>query len=361
MLSNWQRKFPEWFHQHQSLFIQLDAGSQNQLSQLLTLLETKELLDEKTLDCLLKKVYYGLDKLKKNIESLSELTPLSADILLLLLSHCDPESCVKFIGASIAAKGDIEMVKHFLSHHIKMNALSRALALFERSHFDFRQDHLPLFCVLTDILAIPLCQTIFDARCRTDSDYEIPRDPINSSVADAIINKLVALPDEESKVRTFFNFFAEFRPIPASQRYMIDVVDVASLVTMELTADCEAQIRVIQSVEDFVKTQQMIKKLKMKGGDKDVFDRIKYSVANAIVSMDWYSTQRYEQLMEEIWQALSVPQETLSGFTELFEKTQIYLQVAGEALHGHGLFVSSVSMEQSDKNTETAVLDKPLV
>jgi hypothetical protein len=313
MLLDWQRKFPTSFHEHRALFHLLEEKNQHQLSCLFTLLESKGLLDETTVKCLLQGSYAYLDEinylvdilikneglthrslallfesnpsvLKTSIEALSEWTPLSLDLLFLLFSHRDPEACAKFIAVSIAAKVDITLVKDFLTNHLQMDGLSRALTLFEGSHFDFRQDHLPLFSILCDILAIPLCQTIFDARLRANSDYDIPTDPIKGSVADALINQLIGLPDTESKIRIFFNFCAQFRPFPASQQNS-DEVDVASLVAIALTNDCEAQIQAIQSVDDFITTQQMIKKLKLKGGDPAVFNRIKYRVGQLNESM----------------------------------------------------------------------------
>lgn len=386
MLADWQKKYPECFHQLHAVFIELDKEKQDQFSDVLTQLENRGLLNESTINDLLTGINDSLDEivylvdimikfnclthvslahvlssrlseLKECIEAVSVVTPLSVDIFLYLISQGDHEACVKFIAVSIAAKVDIGLVMVFLSHHIKSSGLSRALTLFELSHYDFSHDHLPLFCVLTDVLAIPLCQTIFDARCRVNSDYDSPRDPINSFIADTIIDELVALPDEESKVRTFFNFFAKFRTLPASQKYMIDL-DVASLVTTALTNDCEAVIHAIQTRDDFVRAQQMIKNLKVKGGDKAVFDRIKYSVASAIESMDWYSTRSYEQLMEEIWQALSSPQEDLSEFAELFEDTSVYLQVVIEPRRELGFFINPVFERPSDMNTEALAFDK---
>jgi hypothetical protein len=61
--------------------------------------------------------------------------------------------------------------------------------------------------------------------------------------------------------------------------------------------------------------------------------------------------------MEEIGQALSVPQETLSSFSELFEETSVYLHVAGEALQQQGLFVTATTENPCAMMTEERVLD----
>lgn len=383
MLSDWQKKFPESFRYYQSRILCLDDDSQQQLFGVMALLETKGLLTEKIVNLLLKDGITCLEPLnyliemmvrleslsldalerlfesnilavKDSIEFLSNVIPVSSKILLFILSKVYPEECAHFIARSVAANVDIEIINVFLFNHIKMNGLSRALFLFGRSQFDFSQENLPMFCALTEVLAIPLCQTIFDARTRAQSDYDIPSEPIRLPIANDIVNQLVALPDEESKVRTFFNFFTRFRPMPSSQKYMVEI-DVASMVVAVLSKDCETTIHSIQCRDDLLKAQQRIKKLKLRGGDKEDFDKIKYEVGNWIESMDWYSTRSYEQLMEEIWQALSVPQAELSSFTELFEETTVYLQAVGEGLLGNGLFVQPAG---DNINTKMDALNK---
>lgn len=368
MLSNWQKEFPECFHYHHTHLMNLNENSKTQLSEVLDLLKKNELLSETIVNLLFKDALYSdlgelfnlintllpakllslnilpeifksnFSAVHESIKSLMQSIFISPEILLFLLSQNDPKACADLIVGMHKAHVDVESMKKYLFHHIQANGISRAMVLFGHSSFDFRLEHLPLFSVFTEVLAIPLCQTIFDARLRGQSDYDIPSDPLDVTLANELMTKLVVLSDEDSKVRIFFNFFARFRPCPASQKYMVEL-DVAAMVSDALIRDCELKIKNIQNLDDCIALKQWMEKLTSQGGDRDDLDRIKYDVANRIESTDWYSNRHYEQLMEEIFEVLRTPQLSIKdSFDDLLLEIEMAQKIMLDGLNKNGLF-----------------------
>ena len=332
MLMEWQRKFPQCFESNQSLFTELTFDEQERLSCLLTTVEEHGLLNEETVSCILS---------------------LSAETRAFSLSMSDPYHSIQFILRAGAAKVDAAVAMHFLSQRVAMSGLSRAITLYDFSHFDYREVNFPTFSALATVLAIPLCQTIFDARLRSCALFSMPSEPLNASVADGIIHQLIALRDEELKICVFFDYFAQFRPFPESQTYIVEDA-VATEVTEALASYCASRIHAIENAEDYIQVRQMIKTLRTTGGDKALFEQIKYAVANAVVSRDWCSTQSYMNLMAEIWQALKKPQVDLEQFSEQLLSSKGSQQMATAAMKGRALLMSSSSR---DEDSEEAAME----
>jgi hypothetical protein len=68
----------------------------------------------------------------------------------------------------------------------------------------------------------------------------------------------------------------------------------------------------------------MIATLRAKGGDKSIFDKIKYEIASEIESEDLCSLREYDDLMNEIGLAVNQPQVNLETFEDQLNKRSGY-------------------------------------
>lgn len=380
MLEDWKRKFPQCFKDDPTISSDLNHGDQLRLSDLLTTIEVSGALNEYIVGCLLEKsrdyldalVYligilstyhclnqqtlnsilgcHFLRELQENIQTAWSFFPPSADFLTFLLSTSAPVSCAQFIICAGKAGVDFEFIKHFLTQHIAIRGLDRAMTLFDFSGFEYSKVHLPQLSILASVLANPLCKTIFDARLRCFSDYSLPHEPVDDSVSQEIIQQLSALKgDEEDKIRLFFDFFAQFRPLPESQKYLVEI-DMATLVTAQLEAYCELEIDAIKTDQDYLQVRKMIITLQTVEGRLAAFDNIKYAVASAVESEDFCSNRGYDQLMADISEVLSQPQIFLNLERSIarLEASKGYLQLASAAMRQHSLLMRSQEMSSAD-------------
>ncbi|MFJ1269782.1 hypothetical protein ACD661_14550 [Legionella lytica] len=301
MLRNWQKKFPQSFKNHPNLFTELASSVQKILSDLLQELEEFELLNERSLNCI-------LDHASNSVEFIGLITRMLK------------------VGVNI------ELIPNFISQYVAAEGLDRAINLFDMSSFVYNEEHLSMFSMLTKVLANPLCQTIFDARMRSFSDYTIPDEPLLPQDANQIIQQLYDLKDDESKIRTFFDFFAQYRPLPCSQKYLMET-DTASQVAIALELYCIAKIAAITTYQDALDVKEMIQLLQTHGGNETHFEAIKYLVAGNLEAENWASTKTYDQLMQEIWQTTAQPQTDLRDFSTLDENSNRTSQLVRTALN----------------------------
>lgn len=387
MLKDWQIKFPYSFAPFPNLFIELDFEQQETLSQLLHLTEQagvgllngdtvfqilnhSSYLSELTyliillndLKCLDKYMlnhlftHHYLPDLQESIDVLSNHTRLTSDVVKFLFSVRNPQDCVGFMMRSLQKGTGLPDILDYLSQHVTLEGVNRALTLFDLSGYRYTPEHFPKFSVIAKVLANPLCQTIFDSRWRSFSDYTEISEPLNSTDADEIINQLIGLVAEEDKIRTFFDFFASLRPFPPSQKYIVDI-NIEDKVTTALMSFCKSKIAAIASNEDSLQVQAMITTLRKKGGDNAIFDTIKYEVASDIELEDLYSMRKYEDLMDEIWSALNQPQPHLETFEDTFHERREYPCFFAKALRFQTATVSQNKMdiEQKDKMNNLSI------
>lgn len=258
----------------------------------------------------------------------------------------ETEEGIDFITRALKAGNHLTEINHFLLHEVALEGLNRAVTLFDLSSRDYRKEHFPLFRVLTHVFANPLCQTIFDARLRCFSDYYVPLEPLNSLHADFIINQLYFLNDDESRVCTFFDFFSEFRSFPGSQKYIIEV-NTDDHVTRELDFYFQSKIETIENKEDYFWVREMITKVRTQGGDKVIFEKIKYNVASAIEAEDFCSTRNFNQLMHQIEKALFKPQPNLDTFIEQLENSKGFRAIRAEAFRAQSFLMRMPSMDSA--------------
>jgi hypothetical protein len=109
-------------------------------------------------------------------------------------------------------------------------------------------------------------------------------------------------------------------------------IDTNDVVKETLTSDVESTIDAIDSLEKYETIRQMIRNLLAVGGDKAIFDAIKYRVGTYIESTDMLSTRSYETLMDDIWQALNKPQPEMASLRKKLEGTQWLLLMAGAGM-----------------------------
>lgn len=288
MLKNWQNKYPNSFLPFPNIDNELSTNEQVYLSELFQFIEktSSGLLNEEVLNHILhNSIYtnYYLYNLKESLELFTQFSPLSPEVLTVLVSTKNHRDCVEFISKALKNEIDITDALHFLSHHAHLDGLSRAMYIFERSDLSFRQEHLEKLSILSRVLTNPLCRTIFDMRLRGFSDYTIVSCPLVSLNTDEIIHQVIDSKDEDRQIQVFFDYFAQFRPFPPSQKYMI-FVDVTDRVANEL-----------ESTDLSVYPNDL----------ERIFNQIKYQVASNIERDDLYSTRSYQDHMTQIWLALN--------------------------------------------------------
>lgn len=305
MLSTWQKKFPQSFKNHPQLFTELTSSNQKVLAECLQELAEAELLNETSLNCI-------LDHTSNSIEY------------------------IELITRMLKAGVKVERIPDFISQCVAINGLDRAIKLFDISSFVYNEEYLSMFSVLTKVLANPLCQTIFDARLRSFSDYTIPDEPLLPQDANHIIQQLYDLQDDESKIRTCFDFFARYRPFPCSQRYLTET-DAASQVVIALEIYCITKIAELDTYQEAVDIKEMIHILQTHGGNETHFEAIKYTVASNLEAENWASTKDYAQLMQEIWQAVTQPQTDLRDFSALDENSNRINKLVTTAINAPNL------------------------
>lgn len=361
MLKDWQIKFPKSFSRYPNLFTELDFEEQDALSNVFDLLDkfgtgllddtvVSHILDNSSfiselsylitsmshLQCLnqlmLNHLFtnHNLPDLKESIHTLSKQSMLSKDIIIFIFSSRNPQACVQFILRALPNGVDFLVIQKFLSQQVALEGLTDTITLFDLSNFSYKPQYFQKFADLTWVLANPLCQTIFGARLRGFSDYSVNSEVLNDTDADKII-KQVCLAHGENKTKIFFDFFTSFRPIPPSPKYIVEV-KVSHWVAAALTHYCKATIAAGSSRQDLLQIQNMIATLRKKGGDKFIFDKIKYEVASLIESEDLCSSRTYDELMEEIWSALNQPQVHLETFTNDLHQAKGYPGFFDEAL-----------------------------
>lgn len=274
MLKHWQSKYPKNFDDFPNIHLELEIEDQTYLSKLLFFLERSGagLLN----DIVLKHILYHslhtsdyLYTIQESLEILSHSISLSLEPFTFLVATQNHRVCVQFILKAL--KNDLEMPQalDFLTHQ-NLDGLSQAMAIFEQSDLGFYQKHLNKLKVLSKVLSNPLCQTIFDARLRGFSDYIMISDPLKNLNTTEIINQISQSSNEDTQIQIFFDYFAQFRPLPLSQKYMI-FVDVAERVAREVELSRSRD-----------------------------FDTIKYRVASNIERDDLYSTRTYQDHMAQI-------------------------------------------------------------
>ncbi|KTC92334.1 hypothetical protein [Legionella cincinnatiensis] len=381
MLKDWQIKFPYSFAQFPNLFTELDFEQQETLSQLLHVIEQAGggLLDGDTvfhilnhssdlseltyliilmsdLKCMDKSMlnhlftHHYLPDLQESIDVLSNHTIITSDVVKFLFSIRNPQDCVGFMMRALQKGVELSAILNYLSQNVTLEGINGALTLFDLSSYSYKPEHFPKFSAIAKVLANPLCQTIFESRWRSFSDYAVIAEPLNSTDADEIINRLISTVDEETKIHIFFDFLTSFRPFPPSQKYIVDV-NIGDKVTTALTNYCKSRIAASVSDENSLAVREMITTLRKKGGNKIIFDAIKYEVASEIESEDLCSTRKYEDLMDEIWSALNQPQIHLETFEDKFYKNREYPSFFAEALkHQTGtVSLDMMDIEQKDK------------
>lgn len=171
---------------------------------------------------------------------------------------------------------------HLLLSKIDVKGFHRAKELYEMACYADSKHNYHKFALLTRVLANPLCQTIYDARLRCFSDYAEPTEPLNNNRATDIIQQLCHERDNDQHIKLFFDFFAAFRPIPCTQKYMVDI-----------------------DINDIVNSYKIDRR------DPASLKQLKYRIASQIESEDYYSSRTYDTLMSSIEEALDQLQVTL--------------------------------------------------
>lgn len=180
--------------------------------------------------------------------------------------------------------------------------LSGALELFELSSLS-PMDNLNRVDLLSQTLANPLCQVIFNARLRLFSDYSEGSECLGVTQANQLIEITCSSTVADTRVKNFFDYMAQYRPCPPTQKYMVDIDfqdEVCSALRREYEALAESRgpdeaLHAIEASLDACQNHQM---------DSSLFDTIKYSVASQVESTDYYSMRGYDDLMRSIWEAL---------------------------------------------------------
>ena len=266
MLDLWQKKFPHAFEENPTIMLETTAIKTN-ISTLFSSLESKALLNENIFNALLQ-LHCSSDSSALNLHEglcgMIEYSLISLDVLTLLCNIPAPARFMQFILQTRASDIDFETIQHLLTKRTIIDGLSRTINLFNQSFLAYSLENINRFSVLAEVLANPLCQTIFDARLRTFSDYAVSSDHIDSTFAAHLINQLYTEQNEQTRIAIFFDAFATLRSFPLSQKYMIDI-DMANEVTEKLTTHCLSVIKAIDTSEDYEQARCMVKDLQTTG------------------------------------------------------------------------------------------------
>lgn len=165
----------------------------------------------------------------------------------------------------------------------KLIQTSMAFEVFEIAGRTPAQNELQIFLRL---FANPLCETMFLARKRVFSDYqEDTPELLSQAHACELIEHILNLESEESRVECFFEQMREIKPLPLSQRDTIEYQYGAAENFMMLMV--EPRLR------------EYLQKHQGTGLNK-IHDDLKYEIASEIEKNDLCCSRTYRQLMSEI-------------------------------------------------------------
>ena len=371
MLDAWQNKFPLAFADQKDYISKLTISEQLTLSEILEELDHNKILNNNLVANILVRAPENLSSIAFLVKNLCQINCLNEASIAVLLS-ANPlhklvddfkvidsldenlkDCCVDFFKNYSFQHHKIESLLNFISHDVELNGLIDAMQLFKFSSFKFTEKNLDIIKTLSQVLANPLSATIFDARLRCFSDYSQPTEPLQDiEVADLIINELIKHSSLEVKIHKFFDYFAEFRPCPESQKYMDDIyINVDWLVRSAIEDYCEKLIQSIKSQQDYQNIKKLVIELKTKGGNKEICNSVKYQVASAIESEDYYSFRSYTYLMSEILPQVLKPQSDLD-VSEALEEFDAKYKTSQTALIGGVSFFNTTESKVDDNSQD---------
>lgn len=268
----------------------------DELEYFINLLDKHHCLNQNTLDGLF--ANYDLRELKEKFCIMSDNALVTPEMLTCLLFTNDTQSFFKFIEYAIQAKVNVDLIGNALTRRIDHDGLSDAITLYNLSTFEYSEQHLPKFFVLTQVLANPLCQTIFAARFRGSSEYSPTVEPLSSNDVDGIIISTTREQDE-ARIKIFFDCCQKFQTAPLSQKYLCDV-DIATIIDDSVKHFCQSKIKKLAMEADRSQIDELIKRANGEKGGKFIFGLIKYNAANTLLIEDLYTQRTYDQIMAEI-------------------------------------------------------------
>ncbi len=326
MLMVWQQRFPRVFKNHELMLSQLSSEQQDELSELLRLIDqsVKGLLNEKIISGILSHMPC-LSEFKKSIKHLMKHSLMLSEYVELLVSNSHPIDCAELIVRASDSGVKPDKINHYLTGDIFFDGLSDAMTLFDRRQYGYSEENLKSLGILSSVLGNPLSRVIFDARLRCFSDYEMPSDPVSSQSADEIIQRVTSLENQEARVKEFFNYFTDYRPLPPSQDYIVDI-NVHDLIVSKLESYCHEKINFADTFHALSQVKQMIKTLSEAGGNQDIFNAIKYDVASIIESEDLCSMRNYDDLMQAVWGELNKPQIEMRDLSDDIDEREKWLK-----------------------------------
>lgn len=176
--------------------------------------------------------------------------------------------------------------------------VNHALELFQISNLPYSLENWPKFQALVTVMSNELASTIYLARLRIFGDYSAPEESLYPSKVQELLDTLSSLQDYEKQICYFFDFFAEYRPLPPSQKYAKDIY-VFELVESEITTYCLTLIQSAKTKDDYISVKECLNNFG-RYGLSAAFDLLKYRIASNIETEDLYSQRNYDQLMSEI-------------------------------------------------------------
>lgn len=352
MLTEWQNRFPKSFKYYPELLTDSTEIQQQQLANILSVIDSADLLDDPLCLLILKQATFDIDKLTLLIKLLAEANCLTLAYIHLVFE--DLSGCIDLFEQAGRADIPPSQVIACLDSVKTLRGLSRALEIFKYATITYNTEGFIHLANLLDVMANPLCQTIFDARLRSFSDYSESSDPLKrTGVADSIIFQLSTARNSEDKYQLFFDYFADFRPFPPSLKYVVEL-DLPDLVLSTLTVFCQSLIQNISTKQDYLQAKEIIKELRTRGGNEAIFNRVKYHIAAELEFTDWCSTYKYQGLMDDIRAVLFQPQTELADFKTELESSPGYLQMSSTQMQGVALLMPAIA---NQANQTTAVTD----
>lgn len=324
-LQEWQNKYPTSFEKSPEIQ-NLNIEEKNLLAKILEILQLKNLLNDTSLEIILKLASkdYLLGDISDILPKLMCHPQINIDNFIAICSNPEPLDWIKlFLKLKTTDLTFTNFKDKALTNSQVISGINTALNLFTLCNRSFDLDE---FCIVSKVVANPLCKAIFQSTTRTFSDYE-EHEPISTAYANNLIKKIIKEENIEKQISIFYDSLAEFRVNPCSQKYMFSIyaeidinsdmlnnpeelaeinmmikagINVENIIIEELKKFIQTKISKIASFDDNKQIKDLINNLSNNTIPEDTLNEIIYEIAAQIELLDYYSMRDYTSLMSEI-------------------------------------------------------------
>ncbi len=321
----WQNTYPDSFVKYPEMQ-SLSGEVQKCIAETLALLQDKNLLNDVSLEAILNLFsnYLSSTEISDMLQGLINHPHMTINNFIFICNHQESIDCINlFLKLDHQNFTFKEFKNKALINYQVISGMSTALYFFSLCDRNFSLNE---FCVISKIMANPLCKAILESCTRTFSDYE-ENTPISALYANNLINQIVTERNQKKQIAIFYDALAVFRVNPSSQKYMFSIyadidfhsallsepeelanihrmighgINVENIIIKELKKLIHANIAEIKTFYDSKRVKNLVTTLLTNVIPFDALDQIIYKVAAEIEKNDYYSTRDYKHLMSEI-------------------------------------------------------------